>query len=107
MLAALGMAMAIAGLAGNNENGGAFNTLIITPTCMIGGCFWPFQIMPDYMQKLANFVPQKWAIEAISILSTGGRLADVGLHLAILTLFGLVLLSFGTTALLPDSARTD
>lgn len=107
LLAALGMAMAITGLARNNESSGAFNTLIITPTCMIGGCFWPFQIMPDYMQKLANFVPQKWAIEAISILSTGGRLADVALHLAILTLFGLVLLSFGTTALLPDSARAD
>jgi ABC-2 type transport system permease protein len=57
--------------------------------------------MPDAMQKLANFVPQKWTIEAITNLASGDTLTDIRLHLAILLLFAVVLLAFGSVALRP------
>jgi ABC-2 type transport system permease protein len=101
LLAALGIVSAIVAVAQNAETSGALNIVVITPTCMIGGCFWSLSIMPESMQKLANFVPQKWAVEAVTMLAEGAELSDVKLHLGILLLFGVVLLSFGTTASKP------
>lgn len=102
LLAIMGLASAIAGLVRNSANVGAINSLIITPTCMIGGCFWPIEIMPDFLQKLANFVPQKWTIDAITRMSTGESLIQVGMNLAILGLFAVILLAFGLAFLKPS-----
>ncbi|AHD04766.1 ABC transporter permease [Paenibacillus larvae] len=61
--------------------------------------------MPDFMQKVANFIPQYWAIDAFTRLSEGQRLGDVGLNLAILGLFAVILISFGSVILKPGDTR--
>jgi len=101
ILASLGMASAVAGFIRNTKQLAVINTLIMTPTCMIGGCFWPIEIMPAFMQKLANFVPQKWAIEAMTLGAAGETLSGIALPLGILLLFAAVLLGFGTAVLRP------
>jgi ABC-2 type transporter/Polysaccharide lyase family 8, N terminal alpha-helical domain len=101
LLTALGLASTVAGLIRNMNNVGAANMLIIIPSCMLGGCFWPVSIMPDFMQKVANFIPQYWAIDAFTRLSEGQRLGDVGQNLAILGLFAVILISFGSVILKP------
>jgi ABC-2 type transport system permease protein len=98
LLAALGIASAVAGLVRDSANTGQINNLIVVPTCMLGGCFWPTSMMPDFMQKLSNFTPQKWAIQAIEQASAS---AGYGLQLCILLLFAAVLLAFGTFVLKP------
>jgi ABC-2 type transport system permease protein len=105
MLASLGIASATAGLVKNAANIGALNSLIITPTCMLGGCFWPISIMPDWMQKLSNFVPQSWAIDAIERMSTGQKLADIGMNLGVLALFAVILIGIGSVILRPEEAE--
>lgn len=105
MLVAMGIASAAAGLIRNPQNAGMLNSLIITPTCMIGGCFWPISFMPEYMQKAANFVPQKWAIEAIELLSSGSSLKGVGVPLLILVLMAFVLLIIGSAVLRPSEGQ--
>ncbi|MNJ65029.1 hypothetical protein D3C77_610210 [compost metagenome] len=72
---------------------------------MIGGCFWPLSFMPEYMQKAANFVPQKWAIEAIELLSSGSSLQGVGVPLLILVLMAFVLLIIGSAILRPSEGE--
>lgn len=104
MLAAMGIASALAGMVKNTQNLANLNSLIVTPTCMLGGCYWPVDIMPDYMQKIANFVPQKWAIDAAEKLSAGEAMADILLNLGILSLFGIILLTFGSYILKPAEA---
>ncbi|MFX3633390.1 MAG: ABC transporter permease [Candidatus Pristimantibacillus sp.] len=104
LFAAVGICSLIAGLVKNSTQLSQINNLFITPTCMISGCFWPISIMPDFMQKLANFVPQKWAIQAIDRLGGGGSIADIWLQLSILVLFAVVLISFGATVLKPSKA---
>lgn len=105
LLAALGLASTIAGLVRNANNVGAANMLIIIPSCMLGGCFWPVSIMPDFMQKVANFIPQYWAIDAFTRLSEGQGLSDIGLNLAILGLFAVILISLGSVVLKPGDTR--
>ncbi|MFD3259890.1 ABC transporter permease [Paenibacillus lentus] len=105
MLVAMGIASAAAGLIRNPQNAGMLNSLIITPTCMIGGCFWPISFMPEYMQRAANFVPQKWAIEAVELLSSGSSLTGVGVPLLILVLMAFVLLIIGSAVLRPNEGQ--
>ncbi|MDP5273305.1 ABC transporter permease [Chengkuizengella axinellae] len=101
MLASMGIASALASTVNNINILSNITPLIVVPTCMIGGCFWPIEIMPDFMQKLANIVPQKWAIEAIENMAMGQGLADVGLNLAVLLLFAVILIGFGSAVFKP------
>jgi ABC-2 type transport system permease protein len=102
LLAVMGISSAVAGLVRNTENISAVNSIISTPTCMIGGCFWPVSIMPDFMQKLAHFVPQSWTIDAIKSLASGHSLQELWLHFAVLGLLAVVLLGLGSVVLKPS-----
>jgi ABC-2 type transport system permease protein len=101
LLAALGISAAVAGIVRNSEHAGALQSWVTTPSCMVGGCFWPIGIMPEPMQKLANFVPQKWVIEAVDKLASGASLRDIPYQLGILFLFAVIFLSFGTAIVRP------
>lgn len=102
MLVTIGLATALAGLVRNPDLVPTLNTLVLTPTCMLGGCFWPISIMPDYLQIAANFMPQKWAIEAVKRVSEGGSLTEAGAPIAILLLMAVVLLAIGSVILRPN-----
>lgn len=102
MLVSMGLASTVAGLIRNPKNANMLNSLVIMPTCMIGGCFWPISFMPDYMQKLANFVPQRWVIQAVETISAGGTLSDITLPLLILFGMAAILLTVGSAILRPS-----
>ncbi len=104
MLVSMGIAGTVAGLIRNPRNAGMLNALILTPTCMLGGCFWPLTIMPEYMQKAANFTPQKWAIQAVDIAATGGGWNELWLPFAVLGLMAAILLALGSATLRPNEA---
>ncbi|MFD1776589.1 ABC transporter permease [Paenibacillus rhizophilus] len=104
MLVSMGLASTVAGLIRNPNNAGMLNALILTPTCMLGGCFWPISIMPDYMQKAANFVPQKWAIQAADLAATGSGWSELWLPFAVLGLMAAILLAIGSAILRPTEA---
>ncbi len=101
LLAAVGIGSAIGALVKNSSNIGQLNALVIVPTCMLGGCWWPLSIMPGFMQKIANFVPQTWAIDAVEQLAAGQSLMQIGLNLGILALFASFFLGFGSAVLRP------
>ncbi|MFS1513334.1 ABC transporter permease [Chengkuizengella sp. SCS-71B] len=101
MLASMGIATAIASTVNNIKILSNITPLIVVPTCMIGGCFWPIEIMPDFMQKLANIVPQKWTIEAVEKMAMGQSLSDVSMHFLVLFLFAVILIGFGSAVFKP------
>ncbi|MCZ8520269.1 MULTISPECIES: ABC transporter permease [Paenibacillus] len=101
LLALLGLTSAVAGGLRRPDSLTTVQALVGTPTCMLGGCFWPVDLMPEAMQKLSRFVPQSWALSALRTLTAGGTLAGVGLHLAVLVLFAVVLLGIGAAVLKP------
>lgn len=101
LLAVVAIGSAVAGLVKRSDMMSPISSVIITPTCMLGGCWWPYEIMPDFLQKAANFVPQKWTLQAITELAAGANLPDVTLHIGILLLFAFVFLGFGSIVLRP------
>jgi ABC-2 type transport system permease protein len=59
---------------------------------MLGGVYWPIDVVPDLMQKIAMAVPQTWAMsgfkEIISgSLHAGTLLKDIGALLGFTVLF--------------------
>lgn len=93
---AIGIGLVITAFSSSSYIAGTLSTLIMTPTCMLGGCFWDITLMPEFMQKLSRFVPQWWAIDAIQDLQNGHGLADILFNLLILAGFAAALLLIAT-----------
>lgn len=86
-LVSIGIALVTAAFSSSSYMAGTLSTLIVTPTCLLGGCFWPVYLMPDIMQKIAHFMPQWWALDGIGRIQAGGRLTDILINIAILLAF--------------------
>lgn len=91
-LVAIGIGMLITAYSSSSYISSTISTLILTPTCMLGGCFWPIEYMPDVMKKIAFFTPQWWTLDAIKKVQTGGSLYTIMINLAILLAFAAALL---------------
>jgi len=83
-LAAIGLSLLIVSFAKSTSAAGAMTNLIVTPTCLLSGCFFPMDIMPDTVKKISNFLPQHWILDAVNRLQQGESFGSLGLHLAIL-----------------------
>ena len=96
LLCVVGLGIAIASLVKTAEQQSAIGTLLVISTCMLGGVYWPISIVPDIMQKIANFVPQTWAMEGFaSLISEGGGIGDIMLPSLVLLAFAVLFLSVG------------
>ncbi|MBS4172978.1 ABC transporter permease [Bacillus sp. FJAT-49736] len=96
LLCVVGLGLAIASIVKTTEQQTAIGSLIIVSTCMLGGVYWPLNIVPDIMQKIANFVPQSWAMKGFtSLIVEGGALPDILTPISILLIFAVAFLSFG------------
>jgi ABC-2 type transport system permease protein len=56
----------------------------------LGGCWWPLEIVPDFIKVVAHLVPTAWAMDALHQLITfGGGFAGAKGAVGMLLLFGL------------------
>ncbi|TGB01011.1 ABC transporter permease [Halobacillus salinus] len=96
LLCTIGLGLFIAGFVKTSEQQSMYGNLIIFSTCMLGGVYWPVEIMPDFMQQMAEFVPQTWAMDGFRALTAGaGTFAELAGPLAVLLGFTVVFLSIG------------
>lgn len=89
-IVAVGIGMITVAFSKSSAEAGNLSTLIVSPTCMLGGCLWPLSLMPEKLQKVSNFIPQKWAIDAIGKLQKGLSLGDIKMNIFIMLGFALV-----------------
>ncbi|MDA1329781.1 MAG: ABC transporter permease [Chloroflexi bacterium] len=74
----------------------AISTILILPLSGLGGAMWPIEIVPDFMQRIALWVPTGWAMRGFhDIITRGLGLQDVLLEAGVLVAFGLVFLTLG------------
>ncbi|ENQ3108027.1 ABC transporter permease [Bacillus cereus] len=88
-LIAIGLSLAIVSFAKNSTSANAMQNIIITPTCLLAGCFFPFEIMPASVQKIAEFLPQRWLLDTLTKLQQGTQFADLYLNILILFAFAI------------------
>lgn len=96
LLCVVGLGLAIAGFVKTVEQQNAIGTLVIISTCMLGGVYWPIGMVPDVMQKMANFVPQTWAMDGFTtLIAESGSVGDIVMPLLVLLGFAVLFLSIG------------
>lgn len=88
-LVAVSIGMLIVSFSSSTSQVNSLSTLIITPTCMLGGCFIPIEMMPDIVKKIANFMPHKWTIEAINKLQSGSSFNEALVNIAVTISFAI------------------
>lgn len=71
ILMVVGFGLMIAGLVKTKQQASAIGAVLIVSTCMLGGVYWPIDIMPDTMQKIALVVPQSWAMAGFKEIVSG------------------------------------
>jgi ABC-2 type transport system permease protein len=60
--------------------------LITSPLVMLGGAYWPQDMMPDMMIRIAQFLPTSWVMSGVDKLLYDGK-SFTGILLEILVLF--------------------
>jgi ABC-2 type transport system permease protein len=81
--------LSIVAFSKNTTGAGAMQNLIITPTCLLAGCFFPAEIMPATIRKIAEFLPQHWLLDALTRLQAGEAFGSLYLNMLILLAFAL------------------
>lgn len=65
-----------------------FIGFMITPLVMLGGCYWPKEMMPDPMIKIAQFLPTTWIMTAVDkLLSENKDLTGISFEIFVLVIF--------------------
>lgn len=74
--------------AGSQTAGGIMTNFITFPLLMVGGSFFPFELMPDWLAAVGRRTPNGWALEQLKAILSGsvvmGRLGAAFVVLAVL-----------------------
>ncbi|MBW7459119.1 ABC transporter permease, partial [Paenibacillus sepulcri] len=95
-LVSVSLSLVVVAFSKNTAMAGAMQNLIVTPTCLLSGCFFPISIMPEAIRRIADFLPQNWVLQSISKLQSGGALSGIWFNLAVLLAFAVVFFLIAT-----------
>ena len=65
------MLVAIAVHASSQRAANVTGNLVVFPLAMLGGSFFPFEVMPQWMASIGRFTPNGWAITQFKAFVTG------------------------------------
>jgi ABC-2 type transport system permease protein len=67
----VGFGLMMASVVKTRQQASALSTVLIVSTCMIGGVYWPLDIVPEFMKQLSKAVPQSWMINGLREIISG------------------------------------
>ncbi|MDM5193071.1 ABC transporter permease [Bacillus hominis] len=88
-LVAVGMSLVIVAFSKNSASANTMQNMVIVPTCLLAGCYFPYDIMPKSVQKVADFLPQRWLLDTVSKLQQGIPFSELYLNILILFAFAI------------------
>lgn len=98
LLCVMGLGLFISGFVKTTEQQSALGSVIVASTCMLAGVYWPLDIVPTYMQKIADFIPQTWAMKGFTeLIARGGTVMDIIAPVCVLLAFSVTFLVVGMT----------
>lgn len=81
------LGVAISNRSKNLKQANTLVMLVSTPMLMLGGCYWPREITPTIVQRIGDFVPTTWAMEAAGKIISGNSIMNVGKEMGIIVIF--------------------
>ncbi|MGQ9582013.1 MAG: ABC transporter permease [Thermoplasmatota archaeon] len=89
----IGLGIAIASAAKDEETAATFMMVLQFPMMFLSGVFFPIEQMPWYMQLVSRALPLTYATQAMrKVVVLGAGLGDIATEVAVLSVFGGVLL---------------
>ncbi|MEM7305591.1 MAG: ABC transporter permease [Planctomycetota bacterium] len=93
--------------ASSQRAGNLLANLVMMPLLMLGGSFFPFEVMPDGMAAIGRLTPNGWALEQLKSIVTGAaEPARLALAFGGLTAVGALLFVFSTRRMSGAFARS-
>ena len=103
LFAVTGFGLMLAGFVKTNAQLQAVTPIVMTSFAMLGGAYWPLDIVPVKMQLLAKFVPTGQAMEGLlDIVARGKGIAEVQQPILILLAMGILFFSIGLLRVIPS-----
>jgi ABC-2 type transport system permease protein len=88
----LGLSLAIGGWAKNERQAAPLSNIVVFPMLFLSGTFFPRYIMPDWLQKVTNFLPLTPVIDGLRYLTTEGKnLTQIGPQLGLMAAWFIVI----------------
>jgi ABC-type multidrug transport system permease subunit len=88
--------LVVAALATSREAVLPLGSVVIVTMAAVGGCWWPIDLEPHWMRRVALAFPTTWAMEAYNDLMIRRRGLDAALRPAVvMTAYGLIYLVIG------------
>lgn len=80
----------------NKETSFIILASVIMLLSMVGGLFWPVELLPAWMQRAAMLLPTYWLAEGLKLVSFGAQAGELLVPAGMLLLFTLVFLLIGS-----------
>ncbi len=86
------LGLLLGSIARNEKQAAGIGVLSANVLAALGGCWWPIEIAPSWMQKLQLFLPTGWAMDAMhKLVNFGAPPSSVLPHLAAMIVTSLIL----------------
>lgn len=100
LVCASGLALAVAGVTRTAAQVNNVAVLGSTAAAMLGGAFWPLDVVPAFVQKVGHLSPVYWAVDSLrEAFAFGGPIVGQAQALAVLVLMGALGAAVGVTGL--------
>lgn len=98
LLAIIGLGVALSSFVKSKAQLSVLSPIIVMPTCLIAGCLWPREVMPDFILSISNFVPQTWVMKGMTdLVARGSDINAVLLPCIVLLVFAAIFFAAGLT----------
>lgn len=95
---ATAIGLALAGIVRTPQQQSVAANIGVVVTSMVAGVYWPYEMMPAFMQRIGLFMPQYWALRGYTdLLARGRNLAALGTPLLVMAVVCAALLLFGVS----------
>lgn len=88
-----GLGFLLSSMAKNEFQAIQFIPLILFPSILLSGVFWPIEAVPAVLRPISNFIPLTYAVEGMrSVMIRGWGMGDIWLQIGVLVVFACVML---------------
>lgn len=96
LLAVVGvnLGMLLSNMAKSEAQAVQFVPMVVVPTFLLSGIFWPVEAIPKYLRPVSYLLPPTYAVDSLrSVIIRGWGMGKVWHDIAVLMLFGVLFLS--------------
>lgn len=88
----LGIGLALGGWAKNERQVAPLANIIVFPMLFLSGTFFPRFAMPEWLQKVSEFLPLTPVIDGIRLITTEGKtLIEIAPQIGLITIWGIII----------------